>query len=67
MPITPDEVSDRKKEIFPKEVFDVFDNLIAENWDGKTSEFTRKLAKERIVEKLPNVTFDSNWLNIEDI
>ncbi len=67
MPIKPDEVVAKKKQLTPPEVFEVFDELIAEYWNNGRSSFSRTTAKNKIMTKITNKRFDYNWLNVEDI
>lgn len=69
-PIKPEDVVARKKEILPTEVFKVFNDLIAENWNGHSANFTQDAAVERIAGTL-NISrqeaFDRHYLDVESI
>jgi hypothetical protein len=51
-PIKPSEVLVLKKALLPPEVIEVFNELIAENFSGGSSEFTQKEACLRLATKL---------------
>lgn len=69
-PITPDNVVELKKTVFPDQVFEAFNEMIARNYlDGKAT-VKQDDVVDLICEKM-NVTsnriFDNNWLDVEDI
>lgn len=70
-PIRPEQVVEAKKESLPEAVFDVFNKLIAANWDGRSSTFKQKEASEMIMKKMKGLTaqdvIDRGYLDIEDI
>lgn len=74
-PIKPSEVADLKTHSIPSEVFEVFNRLIAANWNGTSS----TVKQENVVTSLINYwaslrrgplersrIFAENWLDIED-
>lgn len=68
-PISPDEVSDRKVQIFPDAVFESFNELIVENDCGG-----RSIVKQKDVVKLMESKglnsaeiYKRGWLNIEEV
>jgi hypothetical protein len=65
-PITPAEVTDKKLEVIPDGVIEAFNELITENWDGRSSTFTQKAVTQRIKEKMKH-SFDTKWLDIEPL
>lgn len=68
-PITPEQVAKKRKNSIPGEVFQVFNLLISESWDGRESVVLQKDAVKRIREIL-NITstiiFDNGWMDVED-
>ncbi len=67
-PITPAEVSEKKIEVIPDEVFEAFNELIAENWNGSSSTVLNKEAVKLIKEKIKNkanLVWKDCWLDIE--
>jgi hypothetical protein len=68
-PITPDEVVARKTEILPSEVFDVFNDLIATNWNGVMAIVQQGDAVSAIEGKLgisSKEVFERNLLEIDE-
>lgn len=70
-PITPDEVLSKKKVIIPPEVFDAFNELIAENWDGIDATVLLKEVSDLIVSKLKltddTIIYKKKYLDIEEL
>jgi len=76
-PIKPSEIEDRKASTIPSEVFDSFNELIAERWDGHQSKFTQAEVLTLIVMKLQMTTYQSTidktaifkrkWLDVEPL
>lgn len=68
-PITPDEVQWVKKNSIPNEVIQIFNDLIATNWDGRRAVVLQKLAVAAIKQHL-NCTseeiFKNHWLDVEE-
>jgi len=68
-PIKPKEVQARKNASLPEEVFQVFNDLIVENWDGHQATVNQDEAAKRIAKAL-NITrqqaFDRSLLDVED-
>lgn len=73
-PIRPSEVSKLKQKAVPPEVFDAFNEMIAENWDGSSANFTQKDVVAKIVAMVPKVggervsvstIYDRHWLDVE--
>ena len=74
-PIKPSEVSKLKRGSTPPEVFDAFNEMITENWDGDSASFTQKDVVARIVAMVPKVgggehvsvstIYDRHWLDVE--
>lgn len=71
--ITPSEVTGKKTESIPEEVFEAFNELIAEGWDGHSSIVVQcrvvSLIFEKMKRKDPIFTrqsiFDKHWLDVE--
>jgi hypothetical protein len=69
-PITPSEVTRKKKESLPKEVIEAFNELIAEKWDGSSATVMQPEVIKLICSKLnvrSDKVFDSGWLDVESI
>ena len=78
-PISPKEIGSVKSKIFPPEVLEAVNELIAENYTNGRAEVDQKDLVERILLKMNgNVpsemrivkrreVFDKGWLNIEEI
>ena len=81
-PIKPSEVVAQKKDQTPDEVFEAFNELIAQNWNGNRSVFRLSEVTKLIEEKLEakrqpssgvvldvkrSVDVDTNWLNVEEV
>lgn len=74
-PITPNEVIKLKGELIPDAVIKAFNALIAENWDGTSSEFTQKKVVSKIKEFFRDAgeeissaeLFDKRYLDVEGI
>lgn len=70
-PIRPDQVVASKAAAMPDAVLEVFNELIAENWDGYSAVVKQAEAVDRIVAKLLPTMPDVNdriwggWLNVE--
>lgn len=66
-PISPDEVARTKAACIPEFVIEAFNKLIAANFDGHSSRFTKDEAVEEIESRSQGSKFDSRWLDIEPI
>jgi hypothetical protein len=75
-PIRPTEIVQKKQEAIPSEVIDVFNEFIAERWNGHSSKFRQKDIVPVIVKRLnqnilENYTsedlFRRHWMDVEDI
>lgn len=67
-PITPDEVVRAKANTIPDEVFQAFNELIAESWNGRYAQFTQDAVLNRICGHLDcprELPFAKGWLDIE--
>ena len=69
LPITPEEVIERKQKEIPDDVFEVFNALIAKKFDGNSSHIKQKHVVEMLVDRGYKSTtiFDEHWLDVEDI
>lgn len=73
-PIRPDQVAKLAQIVFPSEVFDAFNELIAKNYVCGTARVDQKDVVDLIMEKLGlentvlnrQKAFDNKWLNIEE-
>jgi hypothetical protein len=70
-PITPHEVVDAKAKAMPDEVIEVFNELIAKNWNGHQAVIKKGEAVSAIIAALDlegnREIYDNNWLDVEDI
>lgn len=68
-PITPDEIEHVRKAILPDAVFESFNELIAQNWDGNSATIKQKdvvaLMAAKGLDRLE--IYDKHWLDIEGI
>lgn len=68
MPINPTQAALKKSEVFPKEVFDAFDELIVKNLvDGRACVRQKdviKLIKAKLSGRERD--FETHWLNVEE-
>lgn len=76
-PITPKEVGKAKTRTIPPEVFDAFNAVIAERWDGRQSVVPQDEVLRRIVAKMNHGApdnfqtsrqhvIDNHWLDVEE-
>jgi hypothetical protein len=68
-PIRPSQLQPIKKVKLPDEVFEVFNQLIRDNWNGKSAvvmqeEAAKRIAKALGIEKIS--VFDRAFLDVED-
>ncbi len=69
-PIRPSEVAAAKAATLPKEVIDIFNQLITEYWDGNRAKILQKHVVAAIIEKMScnrQDVFDRGWLNVESV
>lgn len=68
-PLSPKQLVSLKEKRIPDEVFEAFNELIAESWNGHSSNFTLRKVVTRIVDKgIPrNEIFEKHYLDIEKI
>ena len=68
-PITPNEVAGKKQEIFPDEVFEAFNEVIATKCvDGRASFTVDEVVAVMVSEGLKrNDIFANHWLDVEDV
>lgn len=74
-PIKPKEVQSKKTSSIPEEVFEAFNELIVEQWNGSSSNFTLREVADLAVTKLKaneeyaSITrqdlYDRKWLDVE--
>lgn len=69
-PIRPDEIAHAKETTIPEQVFEAFNELIAEKFVNGYANVRQNDVMIRILEKMPNTTrrevFDRGWLNVEE-
>lgn len=82
-PISPEDIGAYKATVFPSEVIEAFNELIAEEYSGKSATVLQKKVVDRIIQKmlgvsalgeedddirrLRNQIFNRGWLNVEEI
>jgi hypothetical protein len=70
-PISPKEVVDKKRESIPDFVIEAFNQMIAENWDGKESRFRQDEVVTRMFLLQKGLTQseiqEKNLLDVEEI
>lgn len=71
LPIKPGEVGERKRDVIPVEVIVAFNELIALNFVGQSSKIAQSdvvtLAKSKLAITNPDLTFNYDWLNVEEL
>lgn len=71
LPITPAEVVVKKQESIPDGIFEAFNELIAENFNGSESKFKLKDVVNLAVSKMPDVPkdtmFEKHYFDVEEI
>ncbi len=69
MPIRPSEIPETKVKIFPDEVFESFNELIAQQWCGHSVNIKQKDVIDLMIKKGLKKEEISNqgWLNIEEV
>jgi hypothetical protein len=69
-PIRPADVLAVKQRQLPKEVFEAFNELVAESFSNGSAVVRQNDVIKRILSKMPGVTrervFNDGWLNVED-
>jgi hypothetical protein len=73
-PIKPDEVGKQKTARIPEEVFEAFNELIAQHWNGSSATIIQSevanIAVEKLKVRMPEITrqtlFDENWMDVEE-
>jgi hypothetical protein len=67
MPVSPDEIGKKKREIIPQFIFDAFDELIALDYENGRAIVYADDVRSLINTKMPEgVEFNFDWLNVED-
>ena len=70
-PIKPSEVTRAKQRKIPAEVIEVFNELIASNWNGLSSIFGQREVVAAILAKMPNTeratVYARHWLDVEPL
>jgi len=77
-PIPPEEISQAKRNSIPDEVFEAFNMLVTNKWDGKSSIVLQSDAVKEIIKRAPkelenldekaakSYMYSHHWLDIED-
>ena len=69
-PISPDDINSLKAKNLPKEVFDGFNKLIVDNWNGRCAKFNQNEVAKLIASKMDistNDVYEKKYLEVEDI
>lgn len=72
-PISPNKVTKAKSSKIPPEVVEAFNELITENWSGRSARVTqdeavsRIMAKMNIEQKNRYLVFDNSYLDVEPL
>ena len=67
-PITPDQAHERRQQTLPAAIIDVFNELIARNYNGRTATVSQDEAADLIAERLSisrQQVFDLHYLDVE--
>jgi hypothetical protein len=69
-PMTPDEISEAKAKLIPDYIFDAFNRLITQKWNGTRARFTQDEVLEMIAEDercmfIRQEIFDNHLLDVE--
>lgn len=67
-PIKPHQVQKKKREAIPEEVFQVFNDLISQNWDGSSATVLQKDAAAAVAKALKitkSELYDRHLLDVE--
>lgn len=69
-PISPDEVHGRKLEAIPQQVFEAFNELIAQNFSHGAATVRQKTVVDNIIDRMGcsrEEIYNKHWLDIEDL
>lgn len=67
-PIKPSDIEQKKTELLPDEVFEAFNELIAENWRGSYATFALDEVKTRVRKKMgKRGGSEKGWYDVEPI
>lgn len=68
-PITPNEIIEKRQSVIPDEVFEAFNELITQNFNGSSATVMQHDVNARLKKKGVNIdkAYKNNWLDIEDI
>ena len=68
-PITPEEALQHKRDKIPDYVFEAFNGLIKDAYDGHQAFFWQDQVMEKIIENMPTINrnhiFDNHYLDVE--
>jgi hypothetical protein len=68
VPISPDDIVEARKVAIPPEVFDAFNELIAENFNDNSATVKQKDVVARIKAKIPGAdVYANHWLDVETL
>lgn len=68
--ISPDDIAIKKAEVLPDQVVEIFNKVIAENWNGHKSYFKVKEILPRLANALDcssDFIFEKHYLDVEDV
>lgn len=69
-PIKPGEIQEVKNSSIPDKVLEVFNQLITDNWNGRSSTFKQEEVVEILVDQHEfdkSEIFDKHWLDVEPL
>lgn len=69
-PITPKEVTTKRRESIPDAVFEVFNDLIVKHWSGSSATIKQGEAAKLIAKKLKcseEKLYENHWMDVEPI
>lgn len=70
VPVSPDEIGAIRHAVIPERVFDMFNELINRNWDGRKSIVYKRIIMEKILEGTTlsrEKVYSNGWLEIDDL
>ena len=67
VPISPEDIPEKKAEVIPPFVYDVFNDLIAQNYTNHCAKVYQKDVVKKITEKTEGKPWPIEWLNVEEV
>ena len=70
-PLRPDQITKAKRGQIPDAVYEVFNELIAEKWNGSSATFNINEIVDRMCERMclkkdNDIMYNKKWLDVED-